>query len=130
MEDVPIAPADSNLIGTLDSAAYSSFEVDIFCASGSLSFDNYKSILQVTSGSYYGQIGSRAFTFFRNTDNESIYIAEPAGGTAFAYHTCVANTYSTYKIIVSPDGSDTSKSVVELIIDGVLVSQLTSNKVK
>ena len=126
--DVPIAPANSYYLGTIDSAAYSTFEVDIFCASGSLPLNKYQSILHVTSGTNAGEIGSRVFFFHRDIGNQSIYIHSP-GGQTFARHACVKNTYSTYKIIVSPDEIDSSKSTVELLIDNVLVNELTYNKV-
>ena len=70
------------------------------------------------------------FAFWREGAGESIYIGSPGPAGSFGYHTCVANTYSNYKITVSPDETDDSKSVVELMIDGVLVSSLTYNKVK
>jgi hypothetical protein len=128
----PFAPADDYLVGTIDSAAYSTFEVDIFCATGSLPFDNWKSILHISSGTDWGNLGSRVFALWRDDDSESLFIASPGviPGNSFAWHTCVANTYSTYKIIVSPDESDNSRSNVELIIDGIIINTLNYNKVK
>ena len=128
---MPIAP-DGHLNGTIDSVAYSSFQIDIFCASGSLAYDSWKTILHVTAGSDWGDIGSRVFYFSRDTDSETIFVASPGGvpGNSAGFYTCVANTYSNYKITVSPDESDNSRSVVELFIDGVLVNILTYNKVK
>ena len=104
--DVPFAPAADYNIGTIDTAAYSSFEVDIFCASGSLPYDNWMTILHVTSGTNYGEIGSRVFAFWREGAGDSLYIGSPGTTGAFGYHTCVANTYSNYKITVSPDDTD------------------------
>jgi len=126
----PIAPAIDTLIGEITSSAYSSFEVSIFCASDSLPFGGYKSILHVSSGTDYVQVGSRVFTFWRSYNSNAIYIATPIG-TGRGYiklHTCEANTYSTYKMVVSPDENDSSQSVVELFIDGESVATKTGDK--
>ncbi|CBY15138.1 unnamed protein product [Oikopleura dioica] len=130
----PIAPAVDTLIGEITSSAYSSFEVSIFCASDSLPFDGgmfgFKSILHVSSGTDYGEVGSRVFTFWRNSNSNAIYIATPIG-TGRGYiklHTCEANTYSTYKMVVSPDENDSSQSVVELFVDGESVATKTGDK--
>nr|CCG47874.1 oikosin 30c [Oikopleura dioica] len=125
----PIAPAIDTLIGEITSSAYSSFEVSIFCASDSLPFGGYKSILHVSSGTNYGEVGSRVFTFWRHISSNAIYIATPIGtGGLFKLHTCEANTYSTYKMVVSPDENDSSQSVVELFIDGESVATRTADK--
>jgi hypothetical protein len=115
---------------------YSSFEVSIFCATDSLPLgapsSNYRSILTVTSGTNIGQIGSRAFTFWRNNVDNTIIVSTPIG-TSFGrlyLNECVANTYSTYRIDVSPFEEDSTKSVVELFIDGVSYAREVTDKVK
>ena len=128
---VAIAPAVDNLIADVKSSAYSSWEVSILCASDTLPFDNeWKSILHVTSGSDYDQIGSRVFAFWRHTSNNNIWISSPFGfRSLFLLHACVANTYSTYKIVVSPDEDDSTQSFVGLYIDEVLENSETVPKV-
>ena len=129
---VAIAPAVDNLIAEIKSSAYSSWEVSIFCASDSLPFDGYKSILHVTSGSDYDQIGSRVFSFWRTYDNNTIFIGDPIGTTNLPLyvHPCIANTYSTYKIAVVPLPGDSATSGVELSIDDIGVIAVPANKVK
>ena len=128
---VAIAPAVDNLIADVKSSAYSSWEVSILCASDTLPFDNvWQSILHVTSGSDYDQIGSRVFAFWRHTSNNNIWISSPFGfRSLFLLHACVANTYSTYKIVVSPDEDDSTQSFVGLYIDEVLENSETVPKV-
>ena len=127
---VAIAPAVDNRIADVKSSAYSSWEVSIFCASDTLPFDEWKSILHVTSGSDYDQIGSRVFAFWRHASNNNIWIGSPFGyRSRFFLHACVANTYSTYKIVVSPDEDDSTLSFVGLYIDDVLENSETVPKV-
>jgi len=130
----PIAPETDTLITTITSSMYSSFEVSIFCATDSLPLgvpsSNYRSILTVTSGTNIGQIGSRAFTFWRNNVDNTIIVSTPIG-TSFGrlyLNECVANTYSTYRIDVSPFEEDSTKSVVELFIDGVSYAREVTDK--
>lgn len=73
-------------------------------------------------------IGARVFAFWRYAKDDTIFITCPGAGP-FARHTCVPNTYSNYKMIVSPDENDDSMSVVELIIDDVPVTELVVRKV-
>ena len=126
-----IAPAVDNLIAEIKSSAYSSWEVSILCASDTLPFDDWKSILHVTSESNWDQIGSQVFALWRNELDNNINIGNPMRATSviFYSHACVVDTYSTYKIVVSPDEDDSSKSIVELFIDDVLTSTLTGPKV-
>ena len=44
-------------------------------------------------------------------------------------HACVPNTYSNYKIVVSPDENDDTKSLATLIIDNIAVTELAYDKV-
>ena len=117
---VAIAPAVDNLIADIKSSAYSSWEVSIFCASDTLPFDVSKSILHVTSGSNNYQIGSRVFAFWRQSSSNNIWIGSPFGNRSLYLHACVANTFSTYKIVVSPDEDDSTLSFVGLYIDDVI----------
>ena len=128
---MPIAPAEmGRAIAVIDSAAYSSFEVDIFCASGSLPKNGYRSILHVSSGSDNGEIGSRVFSIWRYPLDQTIFIDSPVGGGAYmGRHACVPNTYSNYKIVVSPDENDDTKSLATLIIDNIAVTELAYDKV-
>ena len=124
----PIAPAVDNLIAEIKSSAHSSWEVSILCASdvaqiegSSDLFEGWKSILHVTAGSNYDQIGSRVFAFWRN-ELDKISIGNPIGATNLPLyeHLCVENTYSTYKIEVSPHKYNSTLSIVLLYIDDVL----------
>ncbi len=91
----------------------------------------YKSILHVSSGTDYGEVGSRVFTFWRHSISNEIYIATPigTGRGSIKLHTCEANTYSTYKMVVSPDENDSSQSVVEVFVDGESIATATADKV-
>ena len=129
--DEAIAPEVNNKIATIKSAAYSSWEVSIFCASDTLPFDGLKSILHVTSGSDFDEIGSRVFAFWRNALTNEIVIGDPIGkiDAPLYVHPCIANTYSTYKINVVPLPGDSPTSGVELFIDDLDVIAVFSNKV-
>ncbi|CBY10515.1 unnamed protein product [Oikopleura dioica] len=125
----PIAPAADTLIGHIRSASYYSFEVSILCASDTLPFDNYYSILHVTSGNNKGDIGSRVFAFWRMNKNNKIFIANPWSlKNDIAQHSCRANTYSNYKLVVSPDEDDSSNSIVEVMVNGDTVALYRGDK--
>ena len=130
----PLAPETNKLIDTVKSASYHSFEVSIYCASDSLPFDSKfaKSILHVSSGTNVAEIGSRVFAFWRRSHTNEIFIGNPIGTdeSPILLHTCVANTFSTYKMVISPDQNDSSKSIVELYIDGISSFSKTADKVR
>ncbi|CAG5108082.1 Oidioi.mRNA.OKI2018_I69.chr1.g3625.t1.cds [Oikopleura dioica] len=124
----PIAPAEDTMIATVTSSAYYTAEMEIFCASDSLPLDGglfgYKSILHVTSGTDYGELGSRVFTVWRSSGSNLLYFANPIGKTrgAIAVTACDAGQYNHWKLVVRADDADVSISVAELFKDDVLIA--------
>ncbi|CAG5078437.1 Oidioi.mRNA.OKI2018_I69.PAR.g8984.t1.cds [Oikopleura dioica] len=130
----PIAPAEDTMIATLTSSAYYTAEMEIFCATDSLPLDGglfgYKSILAVTSGTDYGELGSRVFTVWRNSGNNLLWFANPIGKSRdhIATPACDAGQYNHWKLVVRADDTDASITVAELFKDGVLIATKTGPK--
>lgn len=119
----PVAPAVDALVDTVKSSAYHTFEFDIFCADDSLPFDNWYSILHVGEGiTDYEYVGSRVFAIYRTDVDNSIMIVNPIEGRVQFYnHFCVANTWSSYKLVVKP--LSPSNRIAQLFINGEVVAE-------
>ena len=125
----PVAPETDKLLGIVKSASYHSFEVSILCASDSLSFDGWKSILHITTGTNEGQIGSQLFAVYRMENSNVIHTVFGWNEVKYYNFACEANKYISYKMVVSADQTDSSKSIIELFVNNVSVNSITADKV-
>jgi len=119
----PYAPSADNLLTTIEeSAAYHTFQVDIFCVHNHHPDDStHLSILQVGTGeSNWETIGSRVFSFWRDWLDNKIFIANPVLDGTHVTHACVDQTWNTYKFVVEQNQDDSSKSDVSIFVNDEL----------
>ena len=127
MDSDPINPASDALLKTISSSRFFTAEMKIFCASNSLTFGQWLSILQITTGT---KSGYHTVSVWRNSNDNRLWFGNPMGknnfGDSFGTFDCEANSYNTWKIIVRPEGNN---GVAELFKDGVLISTKTKSQV-